>query len=177
GKSGQYTYTWDYASCRYKKSGACTCTPTNDGKSSYTENCTGGKVGVITYTWDTDKCSYTKTDTCSCKNGARADGTCKQPVYKYRLETQGSPTEIPACPKSSSGCSAMTKAHCASFRTPNGNPITYPASYSKCSEISCSEAKDVGVWCSTATSVTEDNNYYNCVYTNSVCKEYIATYQ
>ena len=186
GKSGQYTYTWDYASCRYKKSGACTCTPTNDGKSSYTENCTGGKVGVIVYEWNNSTCSYTKTDNCSCPNGKRADGSCKEAktTYKYELKSI-SAVDVPACrtsydngsnPPNDPGLCAtgITASNCYSFRTPQGATITYPGTTISCGSKTCGEST-YPYTCIAEAKAWLNVKQWTCHYSVSQCQRVSTT--
>ena len=64
-----------------------TCTPTNNGKSTYTENCPSGQTGQITYTWNTVTCKYDETaNTCRTVQG------CSDTTYKATHKSECCPS-------------------------------------------------------------------------------------
>ena len=53
------------------------CTPTNNGKNTYTASCPSGQSGQITYTWNSTSCKYDETsNTCRTVQG------CSDATYK-----------------------------------------------------------------------------------------------
>ncbi len=118
-----------------------------------------------------DKCAWGEwTGSCSkCEHGTREDGTCKQPVYAYRLVTKGN-QKILAC--SVSGNSAMTTANCTEFRCPDGHTITYVAE-----GRACYPHDGTAYACYHNATLSTENNQYYCSYTNAAWEQYVAGYQ
>lgn len=133
-----------------------------------TKPCEGGG-GTLTHTCS-NKCAWGAwTGTCSCEHGTRADGTCKQPVYAYRLMTKGN-VKIPAC--SVSGNSGMTSANCEEGRCPDGHTITYISG-----QRACYPHDGTAYSCYHNATLSTENNQYYCSYTNAAWEQYVAGYQ
>ena len=119
----------------------------------------------------------------SCPNGERSDGTCKEPVYKWKLVTKASNYRIPACAvngPSASSCRSEPPEVCKTFKLTHGGTITSPAGGVFCADRTCpagSAENPMGFTCIQSYSMTNDNNYKYCVYSLSECVRYIAYYE
>ena len=63
------------------------CTPTNNGKTTYTASCPSGQSGQITYTWNSTSCKYDETS-----NTCRTVQTCSDATYKASHKSECCPS-------------------------------------------------------------------------------------
>ena len=82
-----------YLVCGEAEQGACT--PTNNGKTTYTASCPSGQSGQITYTWNSTSCQYDETsNTCRTVQG------CSDATYKASHKSEC----CPSAPKTDTVC-------------------------------------------------------------------------
>ena len=82
-----------YLVCGEAEQGACT--PTNNGKTTYTASCPSGQSGQITYTWNSTSCKYDETsNTCRTVQG------CSDATYKASHKKEC----CPSAPKTDTVC-------------------------------------------------------------------------
>ncbi|WP_428055692.1 hypothetical protein [Candidatus Avelusimicrobium fimicolum] len=82
-----------YLVCGEAEQGACT--PTNNGKTTYTASCPSGQSGQITYTWNSTSCKYDETS-----NTCRTVQTCSDATYKASHKSEC----CPSAPKTDTVC-------------------------------------------------------------------------
>ena len=129
-----------------------TCTPTNNGKSTYTENCPSGQTGQITYTWNTVTCKYDETS-----NTCRTVQTCSDATYKANHKKEC----CPSAPKTDTVCYKYEWVWSGHFGANDNLCIDRDDYFDGCAGSECSSPEDTCQIESCSGGIT-DTDYYQC---------------
>ena len=135
-----------YLVCGEAEQGACT--PTNNGKTTYTASCPSGQSGQITYTWNSTSCKYDETS-----NTCRTVQTCSDATYKASHKSEC----CPSAPKTDTVCYKLQWGSCHTNSAGN-DPSCEERNdyYNDCDQKSCSVVGERCEWMACGGGIYED---------------------
>ena len=139
-----------YLVCGEAEQGACT--PTNNGKTTYTASCPSGQSGQITYTWNSTSCQYDETS-----NTCRTVQTCSDATYKANHKKEC----CPSAPKTDTVCYKYEWVWSGHFGANDNLCIDRDDYFDGCAGSECSSPEDTCQIESCSGGIT-DTDYYQC---------------
>ena len=139
-----------YLVCGEAEQGACT--PTNNGKTTYTASCPSGQSGQITYTWNSTSCQYDETS-----NTCRTVQTCSDATYKASHKKEC----CPSAPKTDTVCYKYEWVWSGHFGANDNLCIDRDDYFDGCAGSECSSPEDTCQIESCSGGIT-DTDYYQC---------------
>ena len=128
------------------------CTPTNNGKTTYTASCPSGQSGQITYTWNSTSCKYDETS-----NTCRTVQTCSDATYKASHKKEC----CPSAPKTDTVCYKYEWVWISHFGQEDNLCVDRDDYFDGCAGSECSSPEDTCQIESCSGGIT-DTDYYQC---------------